>query len=496
MDFITATTQLLQHYSPQTDGSFLPEGKLKKLFQLAASNKTTTDREAVRHIYGPGAKPEEKKFLILKKELEEKLINQLLIQHPQGNVPSETGDSILSTKLWCRKQMIFTELLLAYNLHQHAERILLKISKQAEKLLFYHILEETYLLLRQVYMLKGEAKKITVYNEKFTQLEEENRRINQASGWYELLQVQANSTIAHSESLAHQANTLAQWLNETSSPFLELYYHRIRIIEYTNRTDTHALQTLIQEKAAFVKRHRRFRNQHQLVEVTLNRIYLCQAKGSLRSARRYAERALAFENLPWNLLLAVQEKAFIIYLRLQDYNSAGEILRQATRTEQAQLLSPFQASQWYLREAYLYYGLTHQKSLEKVDSLTPHFAHKISLSEFDRHTASLASDKKGYQVQVLIMKTLLLHQTGKGAIKYQGKSLNMYYRRHLADLDDKKTKLFFQMITKAALASFDRKKAMQRTSLLVQELNSMPNHFQEHQELIPYKLLWASIIGQ
>ena len=142
MDFITATTQLLRHYSPQTDGSFLPEGKLRKLFQLAADNKTTTDREAVRHLYGPSARPEEKKFLMLKKELETKLIDQLLHQHSQDNTVSNrkgTSNNVRATKLWCRQQMIFTELLLAHNLHPYAEKILLKISKQAEKLLFYHI---------------------------------------------------------------------------------------------------------------------------------------------------------------------------------------------------------------------------------------------------------------------------------------------------------------------------------------------------------------------
>ena len=515
MDFITAVTRLLRQYSPQPETSFLPEGKLKKLFHLAASGKATTDREAVQHLYGPGAKPQDKKFLMLKKELETRLIDHLLQQHSQDNTLSNskgTSNQVRVTKLWCRKQMILTELLLDHNLHQYAEKILLKVSKQAEKLLFYHILEETWMLLRQVYMLKGDAKKIAIYDEKIKQLEKQNQRINQATGWYELLQVQANSTIARSESLAQQAhqqaNTVAQWLSETNDPFLERYYHRICTIEYTNHPDTgrrdagrrdagqrpgEALQSLIQEKAAFVKRHRRFRNRHQLIEVTLNRIYLCQARGNLKSAKRYAERALAFENLPWNLLLSVQEKAFIIYIRLQDYDSAGEILRQVTRTKQAQLLSPFQASQWYLREAYLYYGLVHQSNLEKVDALTPRFARKISLSEFDHHTAPLASDKKGYQVQVLIMKTLLLHQTRKGTMEYQAKSLNMYYRRHLTDLHDIKTKLFFQIITKAASVNFDKKKTVQRAGSLVQALEAMPDHFQEHQELIPYKVLWEII---
>ncbi len=61
MDFITDVTKLLRHYSPQTDGSFLPEGKLRKLFHLIVSEQATTDRQAVQLLYGPGARPEEKK---------------------------------------------------------------------------------------------------------------------------------------------------------------------------------------------------------------------------------------------------------------------------------------------------------------------------------------------------------------------------------------------------------------------------------------------------
>ena len=285
---------------------FLPEGKLRTLFHLTASGQATTDREAVQHLYGPDARPEEKKFLMLKKELEDRITNQLLQRGTQTNtVPSgkEAWDRIPGIKLWCRRQMILAEMLLTHHLHQHAEKILLKVSKQAETLLFYFILEESWLLLRQVYMLKGDAKKIIAHNEKIATLQEEKQRISQASGWYELLQVRANSTIARSESLAkeaqHDATTIAQWLSETKDPYLELYYYRIRTIEYIHRSDTEALQALIEKKAAFIKRHRRFRNLPHLAEITLHRAFLCQAGGNLRSALRYAERGLTFQNLPW-----------------------------------------------------------------------------------------------------------------------------------------------------------------------------------------------------
>lgn len=502
MDFITDIVKLLQLYAPQTNSSFLPEGKLRQIFEDTATGEVTTDRQAVRLLYGPDAHPQEKKFMMIKKELEDRIIERLL-QHPPSLNKSvegkQTWDTFPTAKLWCRRQMIFAEMLLTNHLHQHAEGVLLKVSKQADKLLFYHVLEETWLLLRQVYMLKGDAAKVAKYDEQSEALGRRKRRINQASGWYERLQLQANATIACSADLAEEAQRRAvvvnQWLEENPDPFLELYYYRICTIAYTNQTDTAALQTLIQAKATFIKKHRRFRTFAHWTEIMLNRIYLCQAKGNLRSARRYVERLLTIQRLPWNLLLAIKEKAFIVYLRLGEYDRAGEILQQVTRGESAALLNNFQAGQWYVREAYLYYALVQNQRAADVGQLTPRFAGKVSLAEFNRQTLPLASDKKGYQVQVLVMEILLMHQKGESNTGHYAKRLKMYYQRHLTALEDTKTKLFFQMMIKAATVDFDRDKTLKRTQQLVKELNAMPHHFPEQQELIPYKTLWYEITG-
>lgn len=496
MEFIIAIHKLLRHQVPQPEASFLPEGKMKQLYQAMAKGKVNTDREAVQHIYGHSAQPQEKKFLLLKKDLEERLVDRLLQFHTRPNHVQQRIDTS-HIKLWCRKQMILSELLLAHNLHLHAEKILLKISTQAEKLLLYHILEECWLLLRQVHMLKGEAKELSVYDKKIANLHEEKRLLNQASGLYELLQVQANRTIVNSKNLARQASehaaTVAIWLGINANPYLELLYYDIRTIEHTNHPDTDKLQALIKEKTAFIKRHKKFRNPQQLAEINLTRIYLCQAKGNLRSALRYVLRILTYQGLHWNLWLSIQEKAFVIYMNTGEYEKAGEILQRALRTSQAQLLNPFQESQWFLWEAYLYYMLMHQEKAEEIKVFTPNFAGNINLADFDRRTMPLANDKKGYQVQVLIMRTLLLHKTGKGSMSYHAKSLRRYYQRHLTDLADIKTKLFFQIIAQAAAVDFAWDKTIQRTYSLVQELENMPNHFHEKQELVPYKTLWGIV---
>ncbi len=138
----------------------------------------------------------------------------------------------------------------------------------------------------------------------------------------------------------------------------------------------------------------------------------------------------------------------------------------------------------------MYYVLLHQNNKEAIQTFTPHFSQTINLSNFDRRTLPLAHDKKGYQVQVLIIKTLLLLEANKESMPYHAKRLQMYYQRHLTDLEDEKTKLFFQIITKAAAVSFSKAKMIQRTQELVEALEGIPQHFREKQEIVPYQTLW------
>lgn len=503
MDFITTLAKLMKQFGSKANSEFLPKGKVSTLFQAILEQRVGTDREAAQYIYGKDARPEEKKFLMLKKELEEQLVDQLLKIHTRSSKPknkllptaASQSTAMLHTKLWCRKQMMLSELLLNHHSAQHAEKILLKVSKQAEKMLFYHILEECWMLLRQVYMMKGDAKR-DLYDEKIVSLQEEKRLINQAISKYEQLQSKSESSLARSYELAQEAEASAtavgQWLDKLH-PFIQYYYYRICTVKCIHYLHLQELHELIRQQAAFIKLQPRFRNEEYLAEIYLNLIYLCKARGSLRSAKLYIRRLLTYQHLHGRLSLSVLEQAFDIYMKTQEYEEAGTVLETIRQTYDP-LLSPVQKSQWLMKEAYLYYILLHQDKKEDIVRFTPTFATHVNLSAFDQQTAPLAYDKKGHQIQVLIIKSLLMHVIGEKDFSYHTKLLQVYYRRHLSDLEDLRTKLFFQVIIRVSSVNFSSKKM--KNQPLIEELESLPNIYHERQEIIPYKTLWKMAEGR
>lgn len=282
---------------------------------------------------------------------------------------------------------------------------------------------------------------------------------------------------------------------QADHPFLEHYHLRLRGLVYAHRTSVEQWRSLIQKQTLFIRRHQRFRTPVQLTEIYLGCIACCQVTGDLSLAQHYVARLLGYADLPARLRLAVYAAAFEVYLRAADYRKAGTMLQSAASVD-LRSLTPLQQSQWYLKEAYLYYLLRHQHQTETIAAYTPTFASGFRLSDFDQRTLPLASDKSGYQVQVLIIRTLLLHQSLSTDWAHHAKILANFYQRHLVQLADEKTRLFFQLITQTATAGFNGPAELPRVKSLVQALAATPDHFEERQELISYQTLWKMITAE
>ena len=74
---------------------------------------------------------------------------------------------------------------------------------------------------------------------------------------------------------------------------------------------------------------------------------------------------------------------------------------------------------------------------------------------------------------------------------YHTTRLQTHYRRYLTNLEDERTKLFFQLIIAGAAVNFDKNSLPAKAQAIVRQLNDMPCHFREQQEFIPYTTLWA-----
>ena len=492
MDLITKMTDLYQRYAPNATDEFLSEGKAKHLFGAILKKQVTTDREAVRHIYGAESQPGDKKFLMLKKELEDRLVDQLLRAPVSRGKKTSQINKTLSIKLWCRKQLMISELLLTHHEHDHAEKILVKVGQRAEKYIFYHIQEECALLLRQVYARQGEARKLARQEAQISKIQKINYRITRAIGWHEQLELQISQSISLSAAIAKQAiekaEILAEWRNEGDHPFLAYYHYRIGAIGQVHSSNVEGFQYFLQRQVTLLKRFSFFRDRHHLTELLLDRLLLCQAQGNIASSVHYANRLFDESDMLGPLRLKVYNAVFTAYMRAGEYQRAGQVMLKA---KQVSKLSKAEQSQWYVKEAYLFYLLLVKRADESIRQFTPRFADGFNPSAFDQLTQPLVYDKRGYQVQVLIIKTILLKHFNKMDTTYHARNLQIYYQKHLRDLAERRTQLFFQLITKIAAGGSLKNKGVARVEPLYQALEQKPKGLPENQELVPYEILWG-----
>lgn len=496
MDFITKMTDLFQHYTPNANEDFLNDGKAKHLLRAILEKEVATDREAVRYMYGPSSQPSEKKFLMLKKELEERLVDQLL-QTPTSSGKDATraprNNKALSVKLWCRKQLMITELLLAHNEYSHAEKLLSKISSRAEKHLFYHIQEESALLLRQVYARQGEIKKLARQEIKISQIQDTNICITRAIGWQQQMEAQNSQSVSLSTTLGEEAlrraEIIGEWRRKGDHPFLAYYHHYHAAEGYLHFKDLEGFQSSLRRKVALLRQFTFFRDRSHLLELLLDRLLVCQSLNDMKSSVRFANRLRTKNNVPIALRSRFYKDLFGVYMRSSEYQRAAQVLSEVKRVNRS---SKVEQSQWYVKEAYLYYMFLVKKEDASIRQLTPQFSKGFSPALFDQLTQPLSYDKRGYQVQALIIKTILLKHFGRIENTYHLRSLQTYYQRHLRDLIEQRTQIFFQMVAKTAVSSVARSKAGTGVDLLYQSMKEIPRSIIEGQEIIPYEVLWEA----
>jgi hypothetical protein len=205
---------------------------------------------------------------------------------------------------------------------------------------------------------------------------------------------------------------------------------------------------------------------------------------------RYAIRLFDESDIPLPLRLKVYNAVFTAYMRAGEYHRAGQVVLKA---KQVSKLSKVEQSQWYVKEEYLFYILLAKRADESIRQFTPRFANGFNPSAFDQLTQPLAYDKRGYQVQVLIIKTILLKHFNKMDTTYHARNLQIYYQRHLRDLAEQRTQLFFQIITKIVAGDSLKNKGVARAEPLYQALEQKPKRMPEGQELVPYEVLWATL---
>ena len=496
MDLLIELAFVLAQVPARELDAYLPRrAKTRALFDAVASGQVTTDEDAAKLLYGASSK--EKKYLMLKKSLLDKL-QDLLINTQSVEISRQNYNLV---KFACKKQLIIVEKLLLRNVYHSAEKILGKVWKQADSYHLTAVKLEVARRMRHIYYLKGYPTETAQHNEQVQALSRKLDYQERALGEWHYLASKTKFTIGRSHEVGAHAQRateqIRQWLTEHDNPFLWLSYFRVEYIRADHQFDSGGLQDILRKKGELLQAHPYLAGEMLALELATEQARYHLLVREFAAAEAALTRSLGMSSYHAFTKFEVQALHFDMQMKQQRWEKAAQVLAEVYRQEKFGWLDRYDVAAWRLREAYLYYALLSSGAKEEeLAAHTPNFGPEFNLQEFLQVCQPLSKDKTGYQMLVLIIRTLLLYEQHPEDTTHEGNNLAVYAKRYLQEDLDERGSLFFNLLSKAARANFSPDKLAANLGPLERKLALSTDPLYQETEWIPYETLWQFIVSR
>lgn len=486
-------TKIIFKILQQDPQKILPKNKNSKIYLLLNSileGKIKEEQEAATLIYKASA--QEKKYLMLKNNLKNKLYDFLLTQEELDNYSS----SYFRTKKWCQKNLIIADTLIQTQFYLNAEHILQKVRLNANKYFLINEEMQAAMQLRTIYTLKGDFKNVEKYTYLINESLENLRYQIEAQSLWEILYTKTTLIIAKSEELASRGEVALKRLNECrkqyDSPVILSYYYDIKIIQAYNAYDAEGLLAALNQKKALLAEHKFLTSKNTQAYLSFGFAQYFKDIKEYDKALQQVEVGLTHAKNYSRYWFKLNLLALRCHLHALDYRKAGEVMQEVYQNEYFKDLSAAEKKVWLLHEAYLYYILLTQKELAYVKDYTPNFVNQFSISSFLDNLKPLLKDKKGYNINIIFLKVLFTNEKDIDLDNsfHLANNLSIYYHRYIKNLKEPRTKIFFKILTRTVKENFDKEATLKSIRHYRKLLNTTNTAFEEVCEFIPYDFLW------
>lgn len=460
--------------------------KSRMLYDAIIQEKVATDAEAAQLVYGTSSK--DKKYLMLKRSLVNKLSQAI---YEMSHAENET-ENYIDIAFECRQKLSIAERLLKQNVFHNAEKIIKKTLDTAIQYQLNEVELDGRKLLRMIYSLNGNVKKLEESTQIIDRLYQEITQQTQAEGFVQMLKAKLLYSIARTvdiETYAENAlEKLESWQLENKNIFLEKYRHILLIYKLRMSTtpDIHAeaAENLIQ----FLNENTSLqtRTSQVLAHTEATRAEL--AMGNFTRAKEHIDQALELSDYRSFEKFELQTLHFEYFLKQQKYEDAGKLILEVLQAPQFEFVYAQDQAAWHIRQAYLYYALLNEGKTELIDQYTPSFAKNFSYNDFSQKAKAVQKDKQGYNISFLLISLLFVAEKGVNTIDYEGASLKIYYHRHLKEMRDVRTQYFFKWCYQLATRNFQHADKCTE-SYILDQLKEIEGINSGSCELIPYETL-------
>ncbi len=471
------------------------------LFQAIKQGKILDDDEAARKLYGSDSN--DKRYLMLKSRLREKLYNNLFfLDKKRYKNPS------FKAFYECHRNLFIAKIVHNHGFWKLANDIFEKTLNKAKKYELTEVIIGCLSKIRSIIFYEYSESKLAKRNQEFEDYLEIYKTENRLQYLYEQLKLRIEK-ISKRRKNTNDTAFIQEVKNELKGLDIKNYdsfnikytYYRIlfEIYRYEKKFEKgikvcdQALSDLANYPNLFNDLRKGFFHFYEF--------YCYFHLKDFERGKQVAQKILQIFPRDNNNWLFFQEYYYLLAMQTRNYQNAQLIFNEMVNNPRYEQLPYVIQEKWKIYEAYLKYALLTQYQSTSTRLNQAEDPNQFKIQKFLNEVYVYHRDKKEMNVAILVIQILYYLQKDRfDDIIDRITPLRQYATRHLKTPDTYRSKKFIRMLTIMEEKAFDYSATKRMARPYFERMKKVEmnpdNNPQENLEIIPYEHLWIHILYQ
>ena len=476
------------------EGSRNKTSNYYRLFDGIHSQKYTSDETAAKDIYD--CLPSEKKYLILKTRLKQKLLNTLFFLDYEG----DDGSSYQQAVYECNKQLYAVKVLLMNNASRLAIPLAEKTLRMAEEFELTDIVAECAKIMREHCSATGQYQEFQEYKQVAERAESLLQAENLAERYLqELVATYAKANRLGIEKLAEEFHRLlGEMLQARSSTKLKWLNFRIKTMFHQFSDDYRSAIETITQAEVLLDQTPNFRLPARTEEIALQKMNYYLHLKDFEAGEAHAIQTMDLLFADDNASKAIiQEYRFLLAMHTGKYVEAATIFRNFVETPNFMRLSAAKRERWCVFQAYLHYLYKYMK-IKEIRPLIQNSKTGFQLFDFLGNKPEFTKEKRGLNIAILTVQILfLLEKMNAATLAEHIGEIEKYSRRYPKKDIHFRSECFIGLLAKMRDENFRFYQTRKSLEKMFDEMCAVPMVYHGGNralEVLPYETLWNMVL--
>ncbi len=465
------------------------DDRVYDLYDKILSDEILDDDSAAKYFYkNPAQRGQYRK---LKSKLRDRLFNTLFFIDVNNPKFSDAQKAFYQ----CNKELVVVRMLLGRYARKSAISLATRTLSKAQKFEIIDVVVELLRLLKNHHALyTGDIRSYKKYKDALKANEQILEAELMAVDYYDEIHVRFKKNLVLDKETRKLAQQYIGELEEVGKKIKTFRLHLMRfglinLVEALENNHERVVENCDQAIRFFSKKPNV--SPHFLGTYYYNKLLHLAKLGDYVNGQKIARKCLRlFEpgTLRW---FKTNELFFLLCMHTKKYNKALGIVTDVLAAKEFEYQAETRLEFWRLAQAYLYY-LHKVGRLDKSDHLK-----SFRIKKFLNEVPKYSSDKRGYNIPVLIIQILILiHHGAYDQLSDQIEAIEKYSTRYLRKDTNYRSNCFIKMLLQVPKRQFHKVAVVRHAGPYLKRLgedNERSNQAFE-MEIIPYEHLWDLVL--